>query len=328
MPSKSKNAPKQSLNVQAAKVAHFPNLKAIPQIAVAVSGGGDSMALLRMLHDDSLEIIAITVDHALRETSIGEAQQVATWCNALGVRHVTLKWHHEKITSGIQAKARKARYDLLSQWCSENKIPVLLTGHNMDDQAETVAMRQRRTTSVKSLSGIWPETEWNGIRIIRPLLDQTRTQLRNYLKSIDQPWIDDPSNSDEKFERIRIRNSHPANSLAEIANASQGKVRLAQQAAANWIGQNSDCSDTKQIAIQRESFCALLPLEKDFVVSKIIASIAKAQTELEARQRLCAWLAQPGFSQRNLGGVIFTKRKLQIIVKPEPERRKPQSKIS
>jgi tRNA(Ile)-lysidine synthase len=190
-----------------------------------------------------------------------------------------------------------------------------------------VAMRQRRTISAKSLSGIWPETEWNNIRIIRPLLQHTRANLREYLKSINQQWIEDPSNQDEKFERIRIRNSLPANSLAEIANVSQAEVRLAQEAAASWEEKNIVYVQPKQATIQRKAFCALAALQQDLIISETISTIANAKTELAGRQRLCAWLALPGFSRRNLGGVIFTKRKMLIIAKPEPERRKPRHKI-
>jgi tRNA(Ile)-lysidine synthetase-like protein len=305
--------------VQAAEANQLKSLDGIPRLAVALSGGGDSMAMLRLLLERRAahSIVALTVDHQLRETSAAEANQVSVWCKSLRVEHITLKWQHEKITTGIQAKARKARYDLMTAWCFENNVPVLVTAHTIEDQAETVAMRQRRTTSVKSLSGIWPETEWNGIRILRPLLNQRREDLRSYLKSIDQAWIEDPSNKDERFERIRIRNSNPKNNLAEIASASQAEVRLAQDAVTKWFAANVTFEQAQTAAINRQNFCEQPALQQDMIIS----TICQGQTELAERRRLCAWIAETGQSRRNLGGIIFNKRKLQILTKPEPARR-------
>lgn len=279
------------------------------------------MALLRLLLNDRKPeaLVALTVDHQLREASAAEAARVATWCKDLGVQHVTLKWQHEKITSALQAKARKARYDLMAQWCSENLIPVLLTAHTIDDQAETVAMRQQRTTSPKSLSGIWPETVWNGIQILRPLLNSQRQDLRAYLKSIGQSWIEDPSNSDVRFERIRMRNSHPQNSLAEVATASQAKILLSQQQVEIWCAENLSYDALGLATLPRTQFEHLPDLAKDSVIEKLCLNA----TELAERQRLATWLSLPENGRRTLGGMIFAKRKIHILVAREPKRISP-----
>ena len=322
MPWKLKNARKQNLNVQAVKAELFNSLSAIPKIAIALSGGGDSMALLRLLLEerDPASIIALTVDHHLRETSAAETIQVAAWCKHLGVYHVALNWQHEKITSGIQAKARKARYDLMTAWCSENQVPVLLTAHTMDDQAETVAMRQSRTTSPNSLSGIWPETQWNGIRIVRPLLQHQRHDLRIYLKSIGQLWIEDPSNTDERFERIRIRNLRPDHKLAGVATTSQEQMRVAEVQAKRWCNEHLKFDALGIATLARVEFGPLSDLAKDSIIQKLCLN----STELAERQRLCEWIAQMETGRRTLGGMIFSLRKKTIVVAREPKRISPK----
>jgi len=181
-------------------------------------------------------------------------------------------------------------------------------------------MRQLRTTSVKSLSGIWPETQWNGIRVLRPLLNHKRDDLRDYLKSNDQPWIEDPSNTDERFERVRIRNADPKTNLAHIATASQAEMRAAEKSAFQWRSNNFKIDELGLAALPRESFCHLTALEKDIVIDHVSAS----KTELAERQRLCSWLLEAGTGRRTLGGMIFAKRKMQIILAREPARIAPE----
>lgn len=173
----------------------LPVLSGVTRIAVAVSGGSDSMALLRLaaLLPDGPEVIALTIDHGLRDGSRAEADQVARWCAGLGIPHHILAWAGAKPATGIQAKAREARYDLLTRWCTAHCVSVLLTAHTLDDQAETVLMRKRRTASAASLAAIWPERPWNGVRLLRPLLAVRREALRNFLRGLGQGWLEDPA---------------------------------------------------------------------------------------------------------------------------------------
>ena len=124
----------------------FVALRSERHIALAVSGGSDSMALLRLAEQwskkNSVKISALTVDHGLRAEAAAEARQVADWCATLSLNHHTLRWEGVKPKTGLQAKARVARYDLMGDWCVSNGVSYLLTGHTMDDQAETVLMRQ------------------------------------------------------------------------------------------------------------------------------------------------------------------------------------------
>ncbi len=280
------------------------------------------MALLHHLLEDRAPhtIVALTVDHQLREASSKEAQQVAAWCAKLGIEHTTLPWFHGTIVTGIQAKARKARYDLMADWCLKNHVPVLLTAHTQDDQAETVAMRQTRTTSEKSLSGIWPETQWRGIRILRPLLDHTRADLRTYLKSINQTWIEDPSNDDTRFERIRMRQRNPNLALAKIAAAAQITTREAAENASRWRDQNVIIAPTGMMTLPRLKFCALPASIQDEIILHLIHRAGGGPTELAERIRLQKWLKTSQANRRTLGGALFVKRQADIRVAREPAR--------
>ena len=200
----------------------FQRIPGGERLALAVSGGSDSMALLRLVAAWRNEryVTVLTVDHGLRPDSAKEALQVSAWCMGLGLPHVTLAWQGPKPATGLQVKARAVRYDLMTDWCRAHGVAWLLTAHTMDDQAETVLMRLVRTTSFDSLSGIPEMGEWKGIGLFRPLLGERREGLRAFLNHLGQPWIDDPSNADERFERVRIRKALPM--LAELSSNRTG----------------------------------------------------------------------------------------------------------
>lgn len=194
--------------------ASLSKLALTPPFALAVSGGGDSAAMMHLIarwaqaHNIVAKTIhVLTVDHGLRAISRGEADQVGAWARALGFGHQTLVWEGGKPDAGVQAKARAARRELLCGWCREHQVPALLMAHTADDQAETVAMRLARDTGPFGLAGMSPNSEGPfGIRIARPLLGMTREALRTWLVNEDAIWIDDPSNDDTAFERVRVRN--------------------------------------------------------------------------------------------------------------------------
>ncbi len=174
-------------------------------IAVAVSGGVDSMALLLLLKEKKLPLHALTVDHGLRADSANEATQVAAWCKALGIPHTTLHWQHEKIESGVPEKARDARYELMFDWCRTHHIPHLFTAHHLDDQIETVLFRLMRGSGLVGLSGIMPVTSRAGIFLHRPLLSFPKSRLIATLEKAKQPWLEDPSNHNTAFTRNAMR---------------------------------------------------------------------------------------------------------------------------
>lgn len=195
-------------------IARCAALKAGRRWALAVSGGRDSMALVRLAADGAAqtgaELRAFTVDHGLRETSAREAAQTAAWCQAVGVDHETLVWRGEKPASGVQAAARTARYRLLAEAAAAMDADCLMTAHSADDQAETVFMRLARGAGPRGLAAMDDAIRiaagaGRPVRLVRPLLACSRDRLTATAKAYDQRFIDDPSNDDPAFERVRVR---------------------------------------------------------------------------------------------------------------------------
>lgn len=180
-----------------------------PHIAVAVSGGADSMALCIALYEwcqlQQVSFTALTVDHTLRAESSDEALQVHAWLKQRGIHHEILTWTHPPVLNSIQERAREARYDMMTQYCLQHAIPFLCTAHHQDDQWETFMMRLSHSSGIRGLAGIPTYQKRQGITIVRPFLKQKAAMLKTYLAEKTQPWIDDPSNQNATFERVRWR---------------------------------------------------------------------------------------------------------------------------
>lgn len=178
-------------------------------IGVAVSGGSDSTALLLAAigwaSTNGAEVLAATVDHGLRTESASEARAVAALCEARGVAHSILKIDALADGSGLQARAREARYDSLTAWARDTGVATVLMGHTADDVAETLMMRLSRGVGLNGLAAMAPQRTVGGISIVRPFLDIRRAALRDYLETRGFSWSEDPSNADPRFERVRIR---------------------------------------------------------------------------------------------------------------------------
>ena len=184
-------------------------------IALGYSGGGDSHALLCIVADwarrRDIVLHALTVDHALRPESCAEAGWAVEAAQRHGAQASLLSWEGEKPTTGVQAAARQARHILLADACQARNIDHLLLAHTLDDQAETVWMRLQAGGGWRACAGmaerafspVWPQGR--GIEILRPLLDIRREDLRAFLLEAGESWIDDPSNEDAHYTRIRIR---------------------------------------------------------------------------------------------------------------------------
>jgi len=179
-------------------------------LGIAVSGGGDSIAMLHVLtqyaKDTGTKLYAVTVDHGLRAEAAEEVRFVAKVCAGLDVSHSVLKWTGWDGAGNLQDQARRARYSLISDWACKKRIEIVLLAHTADDQAETFLMRLARGAGVDGLSGMARSRKSSGITWVRPFLDATRQQLRNYLKSRNLEWIEDPSNEDSRFDRVKARN--------------------------------------------------------------------------------------------------------------------------
>lgn len=183
-------------------------------LGVAVSGGPDSLALL-LLSAAAYpgKVHAATVDHGLRPESASEAGFVAQLCGDLGVQHTILRleWPEPR-GANIQARSREARYGKLGGWALDRNIPYVATAHHVNDQAETVLMRLARGSGISGLAGtrrrrFLAANTVSGaeVHLVRPLLGWRRDELRGIVDAAGLIAVEDPSNADERYDRVRMR---------------------------------------------------------------------------------------------------------------------------
>ena len=262
----------------AGRMAAFAPFEPNPVIAVAVSGGRDSMALARLAQDWALGVggraVALTVDHGLRPGSAAEADQVSAWMSPRGIDHHVLPWHGDKPASNIQAEARAARYRLLNDWCADHGVLHLLVAHHREDQAETVALRRERGSGAAGLAGMSPiRPLWN-VRLLRPLLDVSRARLTATMQSLGQDWVDDPSNQNPRFARARLRGSTlDIPGLLGLAGEMAQHRRDMDAAAAQALLDLVEFHRQGFVTLDRSGFCALEPDVAAYLLARLVTVI-------------------------------------------------------
>jgi tRNA(Ile)-lysidine synthase len=214
--------------------AELDRLAPAGAVGVAVSGGGDSTALLLIAwdwaRDQGRPLAAATVDHGLRPDSAAEAAGVAALCARLGIPHETLKAEGLGAAAGnLPAAAREARFALLGQWAARRGLAAVLLGHTMDDQAETVLMRLARGSGAEGLAAMQAAVRRHGLCWLRPLLGVRREALRALLRARNEAWIEDPTNEDPGYDRVRARRALAA--LAPLGVSVEGLARTAARLA-------------------------------------------------------------------------------------------------
>jgi tRNA(Ile)-lysidine synthase len=205
-----------------------------PFLAVAVSGGADSLALALLAaawaERRGGRAVGLTVDHGLRPEAGEEARRTGHWLRARGVKHHVLAWTGPKPRAGLQRRAREARYDLLAAWCRDHGCLHLLLAHHRQDQAETVALRKAKKSGDAGLAAMASTREIEGLRLLRPLLGVDKARLIALLEAIGQPWLEDPSNRNPVFARTRLRKGGvDVEALAEEARRAGERRRLTDQ---------------------------------------------------------------------------------------------------
>ena len=190
------------------------------RLALGVSGGVDSMCLLYWLHEIGANVVCLHVNHKLRPEADIETEYVKSVCEKLNIDCHIFYWDGEKPENGLEAAAREARYKMMTDFCHENNIEYLLTAHQSDDQIETFLMNLSRGSGLYGLSAMLPQSERNGIKILRPLLEVSREEIKKYCDDNGIKYFIDSMNSDDHYTRVKIRqNRHLLNDDLGISDA-------------------------------------------------------------------------------------------------------------
>jgi tRNA(Ile)-lysidine synthase len=280
-----------------------------PSIAVAVSGGSDSLGLGLLLadwvRDRGGQLIVLAVDHGLRAEAAAECARVAQIFTAIPncSAHV-LRWSGEKPEHGLQEAARAARYALLADWCRAHGVLHLAVGHTAGDQAETVAMRQAHGSGPLGLAGMAALRPEAGVRLLRPLLPVSRPAIRDWLRSRGQGWVEDPSNELAKFERVRIRQSLGASAvepLLEQARRAGHERDRSERDAAALLAEAAQLHDSGYVAIGLELFLVTRREVRAAALRQVMLSVSGADYGSDTKYILSA-LASGGRGAWTLGG--------------------------
>jgi tRNA(Ile)-lysidine synthase len=325
-------------------MAPFEPFETSPVLAVAVSGGRDSLALALLSQGWAAKrdgrVVGLIVDHGLRAESAAEAAATKDTLARHGIDGAILTWSGAKPRSGLQEAARMARYRLLRDDCRRRGLLHLLLAHHADDQAETVAMRLARRSGPDGLAGMAALVDQPEVRLLRPLLGVSRARLTATLLARGVRWLDDPSNVDPRFERARLRASGcpaPGHSGGGAVERSVRDGKLAR-AAVDMLA--FDPAGTA--AIDRTGFARLGRDLQARLLSRVIQAVGgrdypPRRERLErAAERLCAPLdrGKSGKGQDfTLSGCklmlrrVAESRQLHWIVRPEHGRNMSQPLI-
>jgi tRNA(Ile)-lysidine synthase len=299
-------------------------------ILVALSGGGDSVALMHLLADElgRDRLRAGVVDHALRAGSADDARRALGFATALDIeaRVLTLNWPEGP--KRAQQATREARYRALCDHARGIGAHTICVGHTSDDQAETLMMRAAAGSSWRGLAAmaalapapVWPEGR--EIVLARPLLGVRRAALREELVRRGAPWIEDPANANEVFERVRVRarladleaaGFEPMR-LARIAERLRARVEEVDRAAAALIAQSARFEEDR-IVIACAQWQGAGEVRRR-ALSALVAAAAGARREApaEAVARLESQFGEHDFRGASLGGAVLARRGQEAVL--------------
>ncbi|MBV9835803.1 MAG: tRNA lysidine(34) synthetase TilS [Alphaproteobacteria bacterium] len=292
----------------AALMRPFEPFEGRPRLAVAVSGGRDSLALALLAREwvrtRGGELVALVVDHALRPESAAEAEQVRLTLASCGIEaHVfRLRWQRRP-SSGLQEAARARRYRILRDWCGEQGVLHLLLAHQADDQAETYVLRKERDSGPDGLAGMSACVEFPEVRVLRPLLPVPRARLSASLKARRQPWIDDPSNEDPAYRRARLRIEglpSPRDSLLRRVDQAAAKRVVNERAVADALVELAQPHPLGAIYLDPDALRSLPKAVAAQALSRIVATVSGGEHEprgdrlVNALEHLRAKTPKPG----------------------------------
>jgi tRNA(Ile)-lysidine synthase len=335
----------------------FADWKSAPALVLAVSGGPDSIALMwlaarwRRALSRGPRLLAVTVDHGLRDQSAREARDVKRLAAALGLPHRTVRWSGAKPKSGVPAAARAARYRLLGAIARRNGAGHVLTAHTRDDQAETLLMRLVRGSGITGLAAMARESEREGVRIARPFLNISKSQLVATLEKAKVGFADDPTNRDTSFTRPRIRaviqglaaEGGDARNLARLASRlarANAAIEVLADGAARYLALRDRAlvsSPPSGARLPAATFdaAAFAALPEEIRLRLLLRAIDRlgheGPAELGKVEALLAVLdgalqkraaRHPPRLKQTLAGALISLKGNQIIVAPAPPRRR------
>ena len=345
----------------------FADLIDQPALVLAVSGGPDSTALMwlaarwRKRRRRGPKLIAVTVDHGLRPEARREAAAVKRLAARLGIAHRTLRWTGAKPSTGLQEKAREARYRLIAAAADRAHATCVLTAHTIDDQAETILFRLTRGSGLTGLGGmarmrplLMPAAQppadrrrrkpepGTSVFLVRPLLEVPKARLVATIRAAKIPCADDPSNRDPRFTRTRLRVLAPALAaegldarrfalLARRVRRAEAAIEFAVEAAAAALS-DAAWSERGPIVLDAEGFAAL-PAEVALrLLGRAIARVGdEGPVQLGKLEALADALSQASAQacanavrfRRTLAGAVVTLGHERVVIERAPPRRNP-----
>lgn len=308
-------------------------------VAAAVSGGPDSMACLRALADladpeGGPDIHALTVDHGLRTESADEAAAVGRWVKGWPhVRHTVLRWDDPKPATRIMEQARAARYRLMGEYCVKNGIKHIFLAHHRDDQAETFLMRLSAGSGLDGLAGMRGEQILeNGLVLIRPFLEIPKAALISFCETRGVPFVRDPGNENPAYARARLRAGQEAleregltpQRLAVTARRLERAREALEDLAARAADEALIAHEDGRIVYTEESLLRWPAEIRLRVIRRAVALLGPGEgygPRLDRLEILAEALFTDGvFRRRSLGGVLFSRRRGQIVLENEAGR--------
>lgn len=260
----------------------------IAPFGLAVSGGGDSIALLELACQNGHRPPVITIDHKLRDTA-DEISLVRKACAKWDLDHRVVTWTDHPQGGNLQNEARMARQNFILRWAEMLGLGYVALGHTKTDQAETFLMRLARGSGVDGLAAMRPSQKIGNLTFIRPLLDFDRQELRDYLNKAKVTWADDPSNENTDFDRIKMRQALPM--LKEIGLDVDRLV-----ATANHMSRARSVLNKQMVDF------ALVHVEQTRAGSALVDHAAFLETNTDTQTRLLtqilAWVSGAGYRPR------------------------------
>lgn len=290
------------------------------KLAIACSGGVDSMCLAYLAAQET-EITALIIDHGLRAEAADEASSAAAVLNGLNIEN-----HIIKVTvsdeGNLQENARMARYGAMTDWCKENGFDALATAHHADDNAENFLLRLARGSGVDGLAGIAAEGDFDGLKIIRPLLKHTKKELQEILANAKIEWVEDASNATDKYSRNKIR--HALEALEEkdllthrINEAAENMARVKSFLDAETAAAEIACMDYERNEIDVEKYAKLHEEIAFRLLVKITSKLSAQKKRVRFEKLKNLHKAILAGKKKTLAGLVFTKKHNKTLIELE-----------